>query len=173
MRIRPARDGDAEQLIALIGGVFEEYPGCVLDVDGEAPELRAIASRFRAWGGRFWVAERDRVVVGSVGVSPARDPAGAELRKLYVHRSARRGGLGTRLCELVEADARARGARFVELWSDRRFLDAHRLYEGRGYERGEATRELHDRSSTVEYYFRKELREGPEGAVSGKAAAPD
>lgn len=175
--VREARDGDAEGLIRLLGDVFAEYPGCVLDVDGEMPELRRIATSFARWGGRFWVAESEGRVVGSIGWSPAPAPTGTlpgeapiaersgpgaggaarggiELRKLYVDAAFRRQGLGARLCDLVEADARARGAAFVELWSDTRFVTAHRFYDRRGYVRGTTTRELHDRSATVEYYFR-------------------
>jgi putative acetyltransferase len=152
--VRPARDDDAAGLIALVGAVFAEYPGCVLDVDGELPELRRIASAFAELGGRFWVAERDGAVVGSAGWVPATAPGGVELRKLYVHRSERRSGLGSRLHDLVLAEAGERGAVFVDLWSDTRFVTAHRFYEKRGYARGPSTRELHDRSATVEYYFR-------------------
>lgn len=155
--IRDARDNDAEPLIVLIGGCFAEYPGCILDVDGEMPELRAIATFFRQYDGRFWVAEEDTRVVGSVGVLPAHSSQGMELRKLYVAQAARRQGLGGRLCDLAEATAQACGAAFIELWSDSRFIDAHRLYERRGYERGYDTRVLHDLSQSVEYYFRKPL----------------
>jgi len=42
--IRVARDDDEAGLVALIGGCFAEYPGCLLDVDGEIPELRAVAT---------------------------------------------------------------------------------------------------------------------------------
>jgi putative acetyltransferase len=51
----------------------------------------------------------------------------------------------------------SRRASAIELWSDTRFLDAHRLYEKRGYVRGPKTRELHDKSKSVEYYYRKAL----------------
>lgn len=165
--IREARDEDAEGLIALIGGVFAEYPGCVLDVDGESPELRAIATAFRGWGGRFWVAEDGGRVVGCVGFKTrSSGPAlQVELCKLYVAREARRRGLGGALCELVEAEARARGAELVELWSDTRFLDAHRLYESRGYVRGPETRPLHDLSNSIEFYFRLALPVGVRTAV--------
>ncbi|MBI4953849.1 MAG: GNAT family N-acetyltransferase [Myxococcales bacterium] len=159
--LRPARDADGAGVIALLGAVFAEYPGCVLDVDGEMPELRAIATWFARAGGRFYVVERAGAdgraeIVASVGHTPS-GRSGLELRKLYVASRARRGGLGSALCALVESSGRAAGARFVELWSDTRFLDAHRLYERRGYRRGPATRELHDRSASVEHYFRKEL----------------
>jgi putative acetyltransferase len=155
-RIRDARDADAPGLIALVGACFAEYPGCVLDVDGEIPELRRIESAFREWGGHFWVVEDEErsEVIGSIGWVPA--DGRVELRKLYVARRVRRRGLGGRLCALVEEAARARGARSVFLWSDTRFVDAHRLYERRGYGRG-PTRELHDRSETVEFCFERSL----------------
>jgi putative acetyltransferase len=80
-----------------------------------------------------------------------------DLRKLYVARAARRRGLGGHLCDLAEAQARTCGAVFIELWSDTRFTDAHRLYERRGYVRGAETRALYDLSQTIEFYFRKPL----------------
>ncbi|MBI4514455.1 MAG: GNAT family N-acetyltransferase [Deltaproteobacteria bacterium] len=156
VQIRDGRDQDGPALIALIGAVFSEYPGCVLDVDGEVPELRAIATAFRRAGGWVWVAEQAGTIVGCVGFTQAAQPGGLELRKLYVARAARRQGLGARLCELVEAAARGRGAAFIDLWTDTRFADAHRLYERLGYRRG-PTRELHDLSATIEYYYRKDL----------------
>lgn len=155
-RIRDARDADADGLIALIGDCWSEYPGCILDVDGEVPELRRIASHYAARRGRFWVAETGGRVVGSVGLLPAA-AQGAELCKLYVDRSVRRRGLGARLVALVEAEARHRDARFVELWTDTRFTDAHRLYERLGYARIPGERALHDLSGSIEYHYRKSL----------------
>lgn len=168
--IRPARDDDAEGLISLIGSCFSEYPGCVLDVDGEEPELRAVAAAYAGRGGAFWVATSGGRVIGSVGLQPATTSATCELRKLYVDRTARRRGLGARLCRIVEEEARRRGARFVELWSDTRFTDAHRLYVRLGYTRGTGTRELHDRSRSVEYHFRKTLGPAPGRTGDGPAA---
>ena len=154
--IRDARDGDADGLIALIGACWSEYPGCILDVDGELPELRRIASHFAAQDGRFWVGEDQGKVVASVGLLPV-GKGGAELCKLYVDAAARRHGLGGSLVRLVEEEARQRGACFVELWSDTRFRDAHRLYERLGYARGRETRVLHDLSNSIEYHYRKVL----------------
>src|SRR5262245_45714447 len=155
--LRDARDSDSSGLIELIGSVFGEYPNCVLDVDGELPELRHIARSFAGWCGRFWVAERERRIVGCVGCTPSLEPGGLELKKLYVAESERLSGLGSRLVGLVEHEARARRVRFIDLWSDTRFVTAHRFYERRGYARGAVTRELHDKSATVEAYFRKAL----------------
>jgi putative acetyltransferase len=160
-RIRAARDSDADGLISLIGDVYAEYPGCILDVDREEPDLRAICSAYASKGGQFWVAVdgADGVgerVVGCVGWSPSSDSSRSgwlELRKLYVARSYRRRGLASALCELVEAAAHARSAPGIELWSDTRFEDAHRFYAQRGYERQAAVRQLFDLSQSSEYQF--------------------
>jgi putative acetyltransferase len=153
--IRPARDDDGLDLIELIGSVFGEYPHCVLDVDGEMPELRAIATWAKAHAGGFWVAEVEGRIVGMVGYATAGD--GIELKKLYVHRRARAFGLGGKLLGVVEAVAAESRARFIELWSDTRFTTAHAFYQRRGYEKGPTTRDLHDKSNSVEFYFRKQL----------------
>ncbi len=156
LKIRNARDDDAAGMIALIGACFAEYEGCVLDVDGEAPELKEIATAHSTQGGRFWVAESDGAIIGSVGLVP--NGGGVwELKKLYVTKAARRLGIGRRLVSLAEVEAMSRGARAIELWSDTRFEDAHRLYERRGYTRQPETRELHDKSGSVEYHFHKLL----------------
>ena len=157
LKIRSARDDDEEDLIELIGACFSEYPNCHLFVDEEIPELRCIATSFARWRGEFWVAERDGKVVGCIGYTPAEDPSGIELKKLYVYRRERRSKLGSRLTQLVENAARARGARFIDLWSDTRFEAAHAFYGSRGYRQTGNTRELNDKSDTVEYYFRLDL----------------
>lgn len=157
--IREARDDDAGDLIALVGACFAEYENCILDVDGEIPELRAIASWAARLGGRFWVAEHGGRALACVGVTPAAHGPGVELRKLYVDARLRRRGLGAHLSGLVEAEAQRRRAPFIELWSDTRFLDAHRLYRRLGYVATGASRELHDLSDTVELHFRKILNE--------------
>jgi putative acetyltransferase len=157
---RPARDADAEGLIELIGGIYAEYPGCVLDVDGEEPDLLAIASAYATKGGGFWVSieEASGALVGCVGWLPSADPrlsGWVELRKLYVARTHRRRGLASSLCARVEEAARERGAGGVELWSDTRFLDAHRFYSSHGYRQQPGSRQLFDISRSSEYHFQK------------------
>lgn len=151
IRIAKARDEDAAGLIALIEPIYAEYEG-VLFLLEEMPELESIATSYAKSGGAFWVALRGERLVGSIGWVPAGE--GIELRKLYVARDERRQKLGHRLAGMVEDTARARGAAFVELWSDVKFTTAHRFYEARGYRRDGRTRRLHDKSDTVEYYFR-------------------
>jgi putative acetyltransferase len=155
--VRAARDSDSEQLIRLIGSVFAEYEGCVLDVDGELPELRAPETHFRRKHGKLWVADVDDTVVGSLGLVPAHDAAGVELQKVYVLKHHRRLGIARRLYERAYAEALSRRARFIELWTDTRFESGHRFYEGMGFLRSHRTRELHDLSHSVEYHYRLEL----------------
>ena len=57
--LRPARDEDAPGLVAPIAACWAEYPGCVMDLDGENPELRRFASHCAERRGAAWVAERD------------------------------------------------------------------------------------------------------------------
>ena len=158
MEIRDAHDEDSEGLFALLKAVFEEY-GCIFD-RSELPELCAGATHFAREGGHLWVAIDGCRLVGSGGFTASGAPGSIELRRLYVAREQRGSGLGVELCARVEQEARARGASYVELWSDTRFTRAHRFYERRGYVRGQVTRELHDLSETVEFYYRLDLLPG-------------
>jgi GNAT superfamily N-acetyltransferase len=157
--IRPVTDDDADGLIALVGACFDEYPGCVLDLRGLDADLLAPATEVSRRGGAWWVVERQRDIVATVGVGEIREDGLVELKRLYVGPSARRQGLAAALVGVVEAHAIARGALAVELWSDTRFLDAHRLYERLGYLATGETRELHDPSDTTERRFRRDLGE--------------
>ena len=49
--ICPARDDDAPGIVALIAACWAEYPGCIIDLDGENPELRRFASHYAEWDG--------------------------------------------------------------------------------------------------------------------------
>lgn len=159
---REARDADSAALIELISACFAEYPGCMMDVDGEEPWLRRPASAYAEAHGTLWVyglGGPDGPVVACGGMKSVA-PGRYELKNLYVGAAARRHGLGGELTDLVEDTARALGATVLQLWSDTRFTDAHRLYERHGYLRGHQTRELHDRSKTTEYFYEKPLVRG-------------
>lgn len=159
-RLLRATDDDAAEIIALVGGAYAEHPGCVLDLPGVDADLVAPRTSIDTKGGDLWVVEEDDAVVACCGWAPS-ELDGApyvELKRLYVARPARRSGLGAWLVARVEAVAAERGADGVELWSDSRFADAHRLYQRLGYERLPDTRELHDPSNTTEYHFRKLVR---------------
>ena len=157
--LRPVRDDDAAGLTTLIGGVYAEYPGCVLDLDGVDADLHAMASYLAGLGGQMWLKEAGAGLAACVGWAPATvrgDPA-VELKRLYVAPDHRRQGLGRRLVELVEAVAEGRGVAVVELWSDQRFTNAHALYARLGYARQPETRQLNDPSDTTELHFVKHV----------------
>ena len=154
--IRPANDGDAAGIVALVAGCWSEYPGCVIDIEGENPELLRIASYATERGGAAWVAEADSKVVGLICVWPLSD-GDWELAKVYVAREHRGGGLAHVLAETAEAFARAHGATRMKLWTDTRFDRAHRFYEKRGYVRSGPLRALDDKSHSVEFAYAKPL----------------
>ena len=156
--VRPARDEDSDAVISLIEEVYAEYQGCVLLVDQEEPELRQPKSAFEKLGGRFWVAEVAGQICGTVALTPSDAPGYARLHKLYVSSAARGRGVGAALCELVERSARDEmGADTMMLYTDSRFLQAHRLYERIGYTRQNGLVQRADASNSVEYVFLKKL----------------
>lgn len=164
MVTRAATDADSDGLIRLIETVYQEYPGCVLDLE-EEPALLTPASSFAEEFGTLWVVEDKATIVACGGyvMSPLEepdDPPMIELRKLYVAASHRRQGIANQLCQRVEDAARRHSILSLELWSDTRFVDAHRLYQRRGYLRC-GHRTLHDRSQSKEYYFRLDLEPTP------------
>lgn len=158
--VRPLADHHSDRVIALVASAYAEYPGCVLDLPGVDADLPRLAEHLQAHGGRGWVVTEGDDVVACVGVTPTTlDGApGAQLHRLYVAATHRRRGLGHALVRLVEGHAaHAYGAEAVELWSDTRFTDAHRLYERCGYAATGRTRQLHDPSHTTEYRFVRNL----------------
>jgi GNAT superfamily N-acetyltransferase len=156
--LRPANDDDGWEVIALIGACWSEYPGCVMDVHGECPDLLRPASAYQRQGGAFWVVtDPCGTVVATVGWRPL-DAGIIELERLYVHRRWRRRGLAAMLADLVERTAFERDASRIELWTDTRFTDAHHFYERRGYVRHGPDRELGYLSRTREHHYAKAVR---------------
>ncbi|HVC63474.1 MAG TPA: GNAT family N-acetyltransferase [Acetobacteraceae bacterium] len=171
-RIRPGKDEDAEQLIALIGACWALYPGIRMDVDGEMPELRALATYYARAGGALWVAEDGAAIVGMAATRPlviashaptpvtarreaTRQSPAWEACRVYVHPSHHGAGLGHRLLDTAEAHAIAAGAARIVLWSDTRFGRAHRFYEKRSYVRAGPIRVLRDISNSLEFAYAK------------------
>ncbi|MBB5695034.1 GNAT family N-acetyltransferase [Muricoccus pecuniae] len=76
-----------------------------------------------------WVAERDGALLGSAGWAGQANGE-ARIRKVFVHPSAARQGLATRLVRAAEERARAAGHRRFVL---RAYLNAVPFYESLGY----------------------------------------
>lgn len=126
--IRPGADSDGPSLIALIERCWSDYPGVILHVDAEAPELRALASYYSRLGGALWVAGH---ADGMIGTKPLGDGVW-EIGRVYVHPNLHGSGLANRLMDVAEAFG---APQRLMLWSDTQFTRAHRFYEKRGYVR--------------------------------------
>lgn len=154
--IRPGRDSDAAGLIALIGRCWADYPGCILDVEREEQKLLALATYYGDRGGALWVAEDGDAVVGMAAVKPASDDVW-EIAKLYAHPDCHGTGLAHRLLDMMEAHAWAQGAKRLTLWTDTRFIRAHRFYEKRSWVRAGPVRAIGDLSGSIEFDYVKPL----------------
>lgn len=153
LNLRPTITEDVPGILKLVGEVYAEY-GCVLDLEGEDRHLLEPGPYFRSHGGEFWVVEEGGTILATAAVMLHEDSG--ELKTLYVHTSLRRQGWGRRLTNLAIDYARAAGKQRMILWSDTRFLDAHRLYRSMGFsEMG--IRDLKDSNNTVEYGFEMSL----------------
>ena len=172
LALRPARDDDAQDLFGLLTLCFAEYPGCYTDPHDDLRDLLR-AGQWAArqlvlpdgaahpLGGEFLVLEdvRGRICACvALDFPPSTDAhiKTAEIHRLYVRPDCRKRGIAEKLVARMENLARAAGAGRMILWSDTRFLSAHRLYERLGYARG-PSRHYGDISNSVEHFFEKAL----------------
>ncbi|MBC7909186.1 MAG: GNAT family N-acetyltransferase [Pyrinomonadaceae bacterium] len=151
--LRPTIPSDVPSIHSLISEIYAEYD-CTLLIEAEERHLLEPGPYFRASGGEFWVVEDERVILATVAVILHEDAS--ELKALYVHPTLRRQGWGRRLTDLAIEHARAAGKARMLLWSDTRFLDAHRLYQRMGFTKS-GERDLHDSNNTSEYGFEKTI----------------
>ena len=143
---------DAPGVIELIGRVFVEY-GWIWDPAAEVPDLLRWTP-YEPPDGAFFVVREEGRVVGSVGVHRFGEDV-AELHRLYLDAGVRGRGLGDALVQTILAWCRDNGVSRLLLWSDTRFVHAHRLYLRHGF-RQTGERELpQDVNQTREYHFER------------------
>ncbi len=166
--IRPATAADAASAVGVVRAVYDEYR-FTWDEAGYHADLYDLKSHYLNRGHAFWVAEAPGGgVIGTVALEcfdalPGDPGAVVEiagtlrlggcdcaLERLYVHPAARRQGAGAALIETVLQEARRRGRRHLEIWSDQRFGEAHRLY-GRFGAVPVAERVCHDPDQSPEW----------------------
>lgn len=145
--IREATNADAETIVEIVRTVYDEY-GFTWDAAEYHADLYDPEGFYWARGDRFWIADDSGVVAlchheqipGVIGQATSFEDriraAGSDcsLERLYVHPRGRRHGIGAALTQLVIGTARNEGWIAMELWSDKRFEDAHRLYRRFGAE---------------------------------------
>ena len=131
MSVRRAASADADAIAGVVRAVYDEH-GFTWDAGGYHADLEDAAAHY---GGAFWVAELDGEIVGTVGLELGPEGVGGlagcdcSLERLYVLDRARGRGIGSALLRAVLDEARAHGRRRMAIWTDKRFEDAHRLYE--------------------------------------------
>jgi GNAT superfamily N-acetyltransferase len=148
--IRPARVEDAEALASLgrttfidtfIAGFGIPYPPEDLNPYLEANfSVETTRNKLLDAAQSWWAAERNGEIVGFANAGPNTLPhpqgraSHAELRRLYVARSAQGLGLGTRLLEtaLEWMEAHTDGPLWIGVWSGN--LKAQKLYAAYGFE---------------------------------------
>ena len=83
-------------------------------------------------GSNFWVAELDGAPVACIGAY-RRSDAEAEIRRLAVHRSARRSGIASRLLDHAEDFCRDAGYQRTIVWTSNHMTAAISFLHRRGY----------------------------------------
>lgn len=144
--IRPAKPGDEAGIVETVKQVYDEY-GFTWEAAGYHADLYDVDAHYFKFGHKFWVAELDGQIIGTAALEMFEPWPGPEatlvagtdnlqiagcdcaLQRLYVRPSARQAGLGTALFGEVLKESRARARHALEIWSDKRFEAAHRLYE--------------------------------------------
>jgi putative acetyltransferase len=154
--IRPGTDSDGPGIGRVLEAVFRDYSGCLYE-PSEFPELAAVASHYAARNGAIWVVEQDGRVAGCCAVFRTAAADAFELSKVYLLPTVRGRGLATRMIEMAAGLAGGRGARRLELFTDTRFHDAHRLYGRLGFVRLPGERCLGDTSDSWEFHYEREL----------------
>ena len=141
-------------MIELIGRVFVEY-GWIWNPATEVPDLLRWTA-YEPPHGAFFVIRQEGRVVGSVGVDRVADDT-AELHRLYLDRAVRGRGLGDALVETILGWCRAGGVRRLVLWSDTRFVHAHRLYLRHGFRQAGERVLPEDVNQTRELSFERDV----------------
>jgi len=140
LTIREAQADDLEAIIRL-----HEEDSLGSHGDAWLPETRpayeaAFAAIAASPENTLYVAESEGRVVGTFQLTfipnlTGRGATRVKVESVKVAAALRSQGLGARMMAFAEAEARTRGARSMELTSNKRRTDAHRFYERLGFAR--------------------------------------
>ena len=130
---RPACNGDADAVRALVFGVLREY-GLAPDPAGTYADLNDIEAHYWRTGGWFLVVtDAGGGIVGTIALH-RREGGTAELRKMYLAPTARGRGVGKSMLEQALTEARRRGYQRVILETAAVLREAVALYRHYGFQ---------------------------------------
>lgn len=168
--IRPWTKHDGTEPARIVKAVYDEY-GFEWYPEGYCADLYDVQHHYLERGHYFWMAELNEIPVGTAAlelfpripevvseVDGTRRIGGAScsLERLYLLPEARGKGIGAALFEATISKAFEMGCARMEVWSDKEFGDAHRLYLKYGGEMvGE--RLCDDPQESPEYGIRVEI----------------
>jgi len=148
--IEPWSPQHSQGAIDVVKSVFDEY-SFTWEPDGYHADLYDVPTHYLEKGDLFFVAVQDSQVLGTVAIEffenaiPGEESTVQEIEgklrlaqtdcallRLYVRPEARGQGIGRALIETVKTKGAQGGRKSMEIWSDKRFADAHRLYQKLG-----------------------------------------
>jgi len=132
LEIRPATTSDD---IAAVRRLFRAYApevGSTLCFQGFDAEMAGLPGAYASPAGRLLVAWQGTDAIGCVALRALRADA-CEMKRLFVHASARGNGLGRRLAERVCDEARDAGYARMFLDTLPSMIAARQLYEMLGF----------------------------------------
>lgn len=132
--VRPWQRRDRHAAAQVIADCLVEHG---LEWEPGGADIDAIDVDFHYDDGEFWVVEDVRsaqvLATAAFRPDPTRGPQLVEIRKMYLHPSVRRRGLGSFLLSALERRALQRGFRFAVVETASVLKDAVALYESKGY----------------------------------------
>jgi DNA-binding MarR family transcriptional regulator/predicted GNAT family acetyltransferase len=132
VEIRPT-DPDAPEALDCMRAYFEELSLRVAGFDTDAFKLPDPgAESYRPPKGRFLVAWSDELPIACGSFRPI-DAATAEVKRVWVHPSARGQGLARRMMAAIENEARAAGFSGLNLDTNSALTEAVKLYRATGW----------------------------------------
>ncbi|MBY5549552.1 GNAT family N-acetyltransferase [Rhizobium leguminosarum] len=133
VEIRTFTADDADAVLSVVLPIQREEFGIDITAD-EQPDLRVIPDFYQSGKGQFWVALKDGVIVGTVGLKDIGNNQAA-LRKMFVSAEVRGSehGVAARLLDYLFAHARDVGLTDIFLGTTDKFVAAHRFYEKNGF----------------------------------------
>ena len=146
--VRPALDGDAPAIAACVDAAYRHYIPRVGRKPG--PMMRDYAEAIR--DEQVHVLEQDGRIIGALVLAVTEE--GFLLEMIAVHPAAQGTGVGRRLLEFSEAEARRQGYAAIYLYTHEKMTENQALYSKIGYV--EYDRRIEQGLARV--YMRKRLR---------------